>query len=67
MAGGQASRYPSGNFFPSVTQFMTDFIDAAKDDFRLTPRSAYRGAGTDGADLGVNHAQLNRALGGEGQ
>lgn len=62
LAGGQESRYPAGNFFPSVTQLMTDFVDAAKDDFRLSPRSAYRGKGTDGADLGVNHDLLNRAL-----
>jgi hypothetical protein len=65
LAGGQASRYPSGNFFPSVTQFMTDFVDANSSNFRLSTRSAYKRAGTDGADLGVNHDQLNRAL--EGQ
>ena len=67
LAGGQASRYPAGNFFPSVTQFMTDFVDASKGDFRLSPRSAYRGAGTDGVDLGVNYDQLNRALEGLGR
>jgi hypothetical protein len=65
LAGGQSSRYPAGNFFPSVTQFMTDFVDANKGDFRLSPRSAYRRAGTDGSDLGANLDQLNRAL--EGQ
>ncbi len=67
LAGGQASRYPSGNFFPSVTQFMTDFVDVIKGDFRLSQQSSYRRAGTDGADLGVNLEQLNRALAGEGQ
>jgi hypothetical protein len=61
LAGGQASRYPAGNFFPSVQQFNADFIDLQNGDFRLTPRSAYRRAGTDGADLGVNHELLNRA------
>lgn len=62
LAGGQSSRYPAGNFFPSVAQYLTDFMDAANGDFRLTPRSAYRRAGTDGADLGVNVEALTRTL-----
>jgi hypothetical protein len=67
LAGGQASRYPAGNFFPSLTQFMTDFVNVTKEDYRLGPRSAYRRAGTDGADLGVNHEALTRALAGRDQ
>jgi hypothetical protein len=67
LAGGQASRYPAGNFFPSVTQFMTDFVDVTKADYRLGPRSAYRRAATDGGDLGVNHDVLTRALAGRDQ
>jgi hypothetical protein len=62
LAGGQASRYPPGNFFPSVTQFLADFVDAANGDYRLALRSAYRRASSDGTDLGVNFDQLNRAL-----
>jgi hypothetical protein len=62
LAGGQASRYPPGNFFPSVQQFNADFVDVQSGDFRLTSRSSYRRAGTDGADLGVNHELLNRAM-----
>jgi hypothetical protein len=62
LAGGQASRYPAGNFFPSLSQFMADFMDAAKGDLRLNPRSAYKRAATDGADLGVSFDLLNRAL-----
>jgi len=61
LAGGQASRYPAGNFFPSVQQFNTDFVDMPNGDFRLTSRSAYRRAATDGGDLGVNHELLTRA------
>jgi hypothetical protein len=62
LAGGQASRYPPGNFFPSVAQFLADFLAAAKGDYRLAPRSSYRRAASDGTDLGVNFDQLNRAL-----
>lgn len=67
LAGGQASRYPAGNFFPSVQQFTADFMDAAGGDYRLSPRSAYRRAGTDGADLGVNLDLLNRVREGRDQ
>jgi hypothetical protein len=64
LAGGQASRYPAGNFFPSAAQLTADFVDAAAGDYRLSPRSAYRQAAKDGSALGVNFFQLNRALAG---
>ena len=64
LAGGQASAYPQGNFFPSVAQFMADFVDPSKGDYRLTTRSSYRRAGSDGADLGVNVEILTRAIAG---
>ena len=60
--GGQASRYPAGNFFPSMQQFTADFVDASNGDYRLAQRSAYRRAATDGADIGVNLDVLNRVL-----
>jgi len=62
LAGGQASRYPAGNFFPSVAQWTTDFLDFAKGNFRLSPRSPYRRAARDGGDLGVNMDELTRAM-----
>jgi hypothetical protein len=67
LAGGQASRYPSGNFFPSVTQLLSDFVDAANGNHQLSSRSAYRRASTDGADIGVNFDLLNRAIEGRDQ
>lgn len=51
LAGGNASQYPADNLFPSVSEFESEFIDA---DYRLRPESAYRNAGTDGADLGAD-------------
>lgn len=62
LAGGQASRYPAGNFFPSVAQLMADFVDPANGNYRLSLRSAYRHAAKDGTDLGVNFDELNRVL-----
>jgi hypothetical protein len=64
LAGGQASRYPAGNFFPSLTQWMGEFVDAAQGNYRLSPRSPYRRAARDGTDLGANIDALNRALSG---
>jgi hypothetical protein len=67
LAGGQASRYPPGNFFPSVQQFMSDFVNATDADYHLNQRSAYKRAATDGTDLGVNFEVLTRALEGRDQ
>jgi hypothetical protein len=64
LAGGQASRYPAGNFFPSLTQWMSEFLDAGQGDYRLSPRSPYRRAARDGTDLGVSHDRLTRAQAG---
>jgi hypothetical protein len=64
LAGGPPSRYPAGNFFPSVAQLKADFIDGAQGNYRLSPRSAYRRAAKDGTDLGVNIDELSRALAG---
>jgi hypothetical protein len=62
LAGGPASRYPAGNFFPSVAQFMADFADPVKADYRLNSRSAYHNAASDSTDLGVNFDALTRAI-----
>ena len=61
MAGGPSSRYPAGNFFPSVAQLMADFTDASKSNFRLTARSPYRKSARDGSDLGANFDLITRA------
>jgi hypothetical protein len=59
LAGGPASRYPAGNFFPSLAEFESHFVDYAGDDFRLKPGTNWGGAGTDGRDLGADYAALN--------
>jgi hypothetical protein len=60
IVGAPAQLYPDGNFFPSR---LTDvgFVDLASRDYRLTPRSRYRGAATDGRDIGVDVEKLNAA------
>jgi hypothetical protein len=60
LAGGDASRYPPDNLFPSVAELMAQFIDSAHDDYRLRPASSFRSAGTDGSMLGANMEELGR-------
>jgi parallel beta helix pectate lyase-like protein len=53
MAGGDATRYPAGNGFPTVPQFESQFTSYAGGDYRLLPASPWRGVATDGLDLGA--------------
>lgn len=53
IADGEAGRYPAGNWFPSSNEFRAQFQGFDAGDFRLVPSSTWRGAGTDGSDLGA--------------
>jgi hypothetical protein len=66
MAGGTARLYPPGNFFPSLEELMRQFANPAGGDLRLRPDSAWRSSATDGGMVGVDHAELFRAIGGMG-
>lgn len=46
---GRAYAYPPVTWHPSMAEYRAQFTD----DYRLTPGSKYRKAGTDGQDLGV--------------
>ncbi|HEY7789171.1 MAG TPA: glycosyltransferase, partial [Vicinamibacterales bacterium] len=59
--GGQASDYPSDNFFPGSPQSV-GFTDSGHNNYRLTASSHYHGAGTDGNDVGANFDLLYSAL-----
>jgi hypothetical protein len=67
LAGGDPSRYPAGNFFPTVAAFNAEFVSGT---YRLRTASPHRHAGTDGKDLGANMTQVelltNQALSGGG-
>ncbi len=58
IAGGRATIYPSGNFFPSVSDLQDQFVSMPQDDYRLKPESRYRGGSTDGEPLGAPIEQL---------
>jgi len=64
LAGAVAKRYPVGNDYPTLAQWLADFVDPAKGDYRLVATSLSRGAGTDGKDLGVDFVELNAAMNG---
>jgi hypothetical protein len=67
-AGGSASRYPTGNEFPSLAAWQAQFASYTASDFHLVAQSPYRAHGTDGLDLGpdmdVIDANLAAALAG---
>ena len=52
-ADGTPGRYPADNLFPTSAEFRAQFASFATADYRLSPTSAWRRAGTDGADLGA--------------
>jgi hypothetical protein len=60
LIGGDAAKYPAGNFFPA-NRAAVGFIDEPNDDYRLRPDSPYKGAGTDGKDLGADIDAVNEA------
>ena len=60
IAGGHAELYPPQNFFPASLGEV-GFEDPARGDFRLRPVSPYRGAGTDGQDIGVVFSEFMAA------
>jgi hypothetical protein len=53
LAGAPSASYPAGNSFPSAAQFETQFVSFTGGDYRLIASSPWRGAGTDGQDLGA--------------
>jgi hypothetical protein len=54
IAGADGSRYPANNRYPSVSDFMKQFVSYSGGDYHLVAGSAWRKAGTDGADLGAS-------------
>jgi hypothetical protein len=59
---GADSRYPAGNDFPTLAQWIADFVNRAAGDYRLVSTSRSRAAGTDGKDIGVDLNTLSVAM-----
>jgi hypothetical protein len=63
IAGGDARLYPSGNTFVPADEFDRQFVNPAQGEFTLRVNSRFRGAASDGRDLGVDMNALMIALG----
>ncbi len=64
LAGGDPSRYPAGNLFPSVAEFESSFVNAAAGNFTLVQGSPLRTAASNGGPLGADVARVTAAVGG---
>ena len=62
LAGGNPSIYPPDNYFPTVQELMTEFVDAGRHDYRLRPESRFRTAASDGTMVGANIEAIRRLL-----
>jgi len=60
VVGGSALLYPIGNFFPAALSSV-GFVDLAGGNYQLSGSSPYKGAGTDGKDVGVDWNALMAA------
>ena len=52
LIGASCALYPAGNFCPRRIEEV-GFVDPAGGNYRLSEGSPYRGAATDGTDVGV--------------
>jgi hypothetical protein len=59
-AGGSWAPYPATNMFPTLAAYMAQFADYAGGNYTLNTASDWRGAGTDGKDLGADVSALPR-------
>jgi hypothetical protein len=62
LAGGRASLYPAGNYFPSVEEFVGSFVDAAAANFALLPGHQFRKAASDGTAVGADLSRMDSLL-----
>ncbi len=62
LAGGDANRYPAGNYFPSVADFDAGFVNVAGEDFTLTAGNPFRTLGTDGTAVGADVPRVTAAV-----
>jgi hypothetical protein len=66
LAGGSATKYPAGNFFPTYAEFEAHFVDYAGGNYDLVPGTDWALAGTDGDDLGADMSLVRGPFDGSG-
>jgi hypothetical protein len=63
LAGGDASRYPPGNTFPTLAQWDASFVDPENGDYRILSSSVFYNKGTGGSIPGTDFGELDEAQG----
>ena len=63
-AGGNPALYPTGNDFPTVSQWVAGFVSLSAANYQLLSASLLNNASGDGTDIGVNFTTLNAAMAG---
>jgi hypothetical protein len=63
LIGASCSLYPAGDYCPRKLEEV-GFVDPAHGDYRLGESSPYRGAATDGTDIGADIDAIEAATGG---
>jgi hypothetical protein len=63
IADANPAVYPGGNRFPTTAELKKQFVAYDNGDYRLTPASNWRRAGTDRLDLGANGLDSSLARG----
>ena len=66
IGGASAKVYPAGNDYPTLTQWLADFVSVSSANYQLVSSSLSNNAATDGKDIGVDFAALNSAMSGSG-
>jgi hypothetical protein len=62
VVGAEPGLYPRGNFYPQSLE-KVQFVNRAGGNYRLAASSPYKGAATDGKDIGCDFNALEAALG----
>lgn len=62
LAGGDAALYPPRNFFPTVGELLSQFVDAGARDYILRPESPFRRLATNGTPVGADVASIRRHM-----
>jgi hypothetical protein len=61
LAGGSASKYPGGNYFPTVEEFNAAFTNSGAEDFTIVAGSPFLRWGSDGGALGADLRRVTEA------
>jgi hypothetical protein len=62
IGGADPAIYPTDNDYPSLAQWLADFVDRSAANYQLVSTSLSNNAATDGKDIGVDFAELEAAL-----